>query len=103
MELIVKVLTLEEAQRGVSDSGAWVRQDVVGETLESYPKTVCFEVRNAALVDSVRPGECVKVTFYVQSREYNGRWYTHARAVGLQPVSGAGNGGGTAADAIDQV
>lgn len=83
MQLSGKVIRVYESQSGTSDRGAWVRQSFVIETQESYPKRVCFEVSNPNLINQVSVDELVVVTFMVMSREYQERWYTTVKAVGI--------------------
>ena len=51
------------------------------ETMEQYPKKIAFEAWNddVRLLDDLQPGNVVKVLFNVESREHEGRWYTHCR------------------------
>ena len=60
-----------------------MRQSVVIETIDNYPKRVCFEVSNPNLVNLVSGDDLVVVTFIVMSREYQERWYTTVKAVGI--------------------
>ena len=83
MQLSGKVIKVYEPQSGTSDRGAWVRQSFVIETQESYPKRVCLEVSNPNLVNLVSVDDLVVVTFIVMSREYQERWYTTVKAVGI--------------------
>ena len=83
MQLSGKVIKVYDPQSGTSDRGAWVRQNFVIETQESYPKRVCFEVSNTNLINLVSVDDLVVVTFIVMSREYQERWYTTVKAVGI--------------------
>ena len=83
MQLSGKVIKVYEPQSGTSDRGAWVRQNFVIETIDNYPKRVCFEVSNPNLVNLVSVDDVVVVTFIVMSREYQERWYTTVKAVGI--------------------
>lgn len=77
-----KIIAILEAVSGDSRNNPgtkWMRQDYVLETTDSmYPRKVCFtlwgedRIRNAA----IQMGETVHVEFDIESREYNGRWYT---------------------------
>lgn len=83
MQLSGKVIKVYEPQSGTSDRGAWVRQSFVIETIDNYPKRVCLEVSNPNLVNLVSVDDLVVVTFIVMSREYQERWYTTVKAVGI--------------------
>lgn len=90
METFGKVIKVTETRRGMSDMGAWARQDVVVETAGEYPRTVAFLVSNVALIDKFSAGQQVRVTWWVNSREYNGRWYTDAKATNIELVQAGG-------------
>lgn len=83
MELQGKIINVLDAREGVSSSGTpWKVQPYVLETQEQYPKKVCFEVfgedriaKNTCMFDDM-----VKISFEIESREFNGRWFTSIRA-----------------------
>ena len=85
MELQGQIISVLPTQRGTSKQGnEWALLPFVIETKDQYPKKVCFEVFGAEKVEAVqgfiKPGADVTVSFDLESREYNGRWYTSARA-----------------------
>ncbi len=59
----------------------WHRQEYVLETQEEYPKQVCFELWGEDRIKqaNIQMGDYITVSFSLQSREYNGRWYTSVR------------------------
>ena len=76
---IVKVLS---AQTGTGKNGSWTKQDFIIETSEQYPKKICCSAWGDK-VDALKnysTGDVVKVSFNLESREYNERWYTDVRA-----------------------
>lgn len=81
LEISGKIITVLTEQTGSGKNGVWVRQDFVVETEEQYPKKVCFSAwgDKAAQVKTLQPGQQVKVSFNVESREFNGKWYTDLR------------------------
>ena len=87
MDIVGKIIQVLPLQEGTSKTGnPWKSQSYVLETQEQYPRKVCFEVfgedrikNNACQVDDV-----VTVSFDIDSREYNGRWYTSIRAWRVQ-------------------
>ena len=85
MELIGKIIEECPIQEGTSRSGnPWKKRMYIVETQESYPKKVALTVfgsdRVAATEAAVKLGDTVRVSFDLESREYNGRWYTDAMA-----------------------
>lgn len=76
------VTAVLEIQTGTSANGVWKKQSFVIETFGQYPKTICFDLFASGEKPLITPkvGEVVDVTFSVESREYNGKYYTKASA-----------------------
>lgn len=87
MELVGKVIQVLPPQEGVGRNGnPWKLQGYVLETLDQYPRKVHFEVFGE---DRIKMNPCeidqlVTVSFDIESREFNGRWYTSIRAWKIQ-------------------
>ncbi|EKY02722.1 DUF3127 domain-containing protein [Porphyromonas catoniae] len=83
MELIGKIIQVLPLQEGVSKAGnAWKKQEYILETLGTqYPRKVCFNLFGDN-VDKfpMQVGQDVTVSIDLESREFNGRWYTDVRA-----------------------
>ena len=83
MEVVGKIIQVLPAQEGVGRNGnPWKVQPYVLETVENYPRKVHFEVFGE---DRIKANPCdidqlVTVSFDIESREFNGRWYTDVRA-----------------------
>ena len=83
MEVVGKIIQVLPLQEGVGRNGnPWKVQPYVLETLDQYPRKVHFEVFGE---DRIRMNPCaidqlVTVSFDIESREFNGRWYTSIRA-----------------------
>lgn len=98
MQLTAKLIQLLPLQTGNGKNGQWKKQDFVVETEGQYPKKVCISVWGDKIdAAKLTVGNMLKIDFDVESREYNGRWYTDVKA---WKVELAGEGGGSAA--IDQ-
>lgn len=83
MEIQGKVIQILPQQTGVSKTGnPWAVQPFVIETLEQYPKKVHIELFGSDRINNnpFAVDEFVKVQFDIESREFNGRWYTSLRA-----------------------
>lgn len=67
---------------GTGKNGDWVKQEFVIETIEQYPKKICFSVWGdlTEFVNSLEEGREIVVFFNAESREYNSKWYTELRA-----------------------
>jgi hypothetical protein len=80
-ELTGKVLQVLPEQTGTGRNGQWSRQDFIVETQEQYPKKVCFSAwgDKVSLLKTFKTEDTVKISFNIESREFNGRWYTDLR------------------------
>ena len=87
MDVVGKIIQVLPAQEGVGRNGnPWKVQPYVLETLDQYPRKVHFEVFGE---DRIKQNPCdvdqlVTVSFDIESREFNGRWYTSIRAWRIQ-------------------
>lgn len=90
MEMTANLVQLLPMQTGQGKNGQWKKQEFIVETEGTYPKKVCVEVWGDKINESVlRPGNKVKLSFDVESREYNGRWYTSVKAWKVELADGA--------------
>ena len=67
---------------------AWSVQQYVIETHEQYPKKMCFDVFGEDRIKqfAIQIGEEVTVSFDLDAREYQGRWYNSIRAWKVERV-----------------
>lgn len=71
---------------GTSARGEWKRQEVVFELPQEFSRKICVTFFNKDHdVAQLREGMTCMVSVNVESREYNGRWYTDVRAWRVQP------------------
>lgn len=78
MEITGRVIFVLPEESGTSKAGnAWKKNGYVLETFDTYPKKVKVTVfgRNVDTVH-MEAGKSYVVSVDVESREYNGRWYT---------------------------
>ncbi len=76
-----KVTQILEEQSGTSKNGPWRKQDFILETEDKYPKPVCITQWGDDIDRfGIREGERLTAHVDIQSREYNGRWYTDVKA-----------------------
>ena len=83
MEITGKLIQKLPVQSGVSSSGNnWSKAEFVIETVEQYPKKVCANLwgDRARALDQFQEGSLITVSFDLESREFNGRWYTDVKA-----------------------
>lgn len=91
MEIIGKIIVALPAVGGTSKAGnAWKKREYVLETMETYPKKVFFNFFGDR-VDQypLEVGQTIKLSFDIDSREFNGRWYVDIRAWKAEPADAA--------------
>ena len=79
MEITGKIIQVLPEVGGISKAGnEWKKQEYVLETHDQYPKKVCFQIFGADKIAqaAIQPGEELTVSFDIDSREYQGRWFT---------------------------
>jgi len=81
MEISGKIIAVLPIATGQGKNGTWRSQDYVLETADQYPKKVCFNLFNDKIDQfPLAIDDVITASFDVESREYNGRWYTTIRA-----------------------
>ncbi|SRR6266700_3797119 len=95
MDISGKILQYLPVQTGQGKNGTWKKQEFILETGDTYPKKVCIAVWGDKIdISSFKPGDPVTVSFDVESREYNSRWYTDVKAWKIVSArQAAGNAG----------
>ena len=88
MEIVGKVVRLGNLVEGTSARGPWRKQDLIIETEEQYPRTVCLTCWTNQIDEIQRfaPGQTVKAQIEISSREFNGKWYTDVRVWRFDPI-----------------
>ena len=74
-----QILPLES---GESKNGKqWQKQTIIVETQESYPKLIAIEVSEKAIsrLQDYSIGQTITCSVNIESREYNGRWFTSVK------------------------
>lgn len=89
MEIKGKVKNILAVESGEGKNGkSWQRQDFVIEYMDgNFEKLACFTARNESIISKVaglRSGQEINVHFNVESREYNGKYYTNLNAWKLE-------------------
>ncbi|MBR6203364.1 MAG: DUF3127 domain-containing protein [Bacteroidaceae bacterium] len=85
MEFTGRIINALEPRGGVSNrtGNAWKMQDfVIEETVGQYPKRMVFNVFGEDNLSrfNIQEGQELTISFDINAREYNGRWYNDIRA-----------------------
>jgi hypothetical protein len=82
MDIKGKIIRKLDPQGGTSKAGReWKKQEYVMETLDSaFPRQVKFDFfGDRADQYPLEVGDVITLSFDIESREFNGRWYTDIR------------------------
>jgi len=79
MEIKGKIIQILEATSGKSARGEWKRQDFILETQDQFPKKVCISNWNDKIDISNIENKVITASINIESREYNGKWYTDVK------------------------
>ena len=91
MQLTAKLVQVLPLQTGTGKNGQWKKQDIIVETEGTYPKKVCVSIWGDKINESLlKTGSMLNISFDVESREYNGKWYTDVKAWKIEAGSGEG-------------
>ncbi len=91
MQITAKLIQILPLQTGQGKNGEWKKQDFIVETTDQYPKKICFSLWGDKInPDQLVLGNQLMIDFDIESREYNGRWYTEAKAWKVVVVSAEG-------------
>ncbi|MDR0384573.1 MAG: DUF3127 domain-containing protein [Prevotellaceae bacterium] len=87
LEVTGKIIQVLDLQSGVSARGDWKKQEFILETEDQYPRKICIslwgdKVSDIASIQLNR--DLITVSITLESREFNGRWYTDVRAWKIQ-------------------
>lgn len=86
-----KIFAILPETKGMSAKGEWVSQVFVLKTEEDYPKNICFTILGADKIKeaNIKIGDVVSIGVNIESREFNGRWYTSIKAWSVKKKSEA--------------
>lgn len=84
MEITGKIIAVLEPRKGTSSrtGSEWICGQYVLETMDQYPRKLFFEVFGADRMQqfNIQLGEIMTVSFDIDAREYQGRWFNGVRA-----------------------
>lgn len=90
MDLQIKgtVEQVLEEKSGESKNGPWRKRDFILKTEGEYPKQICITQWGDSIDKAnVQKGEEILAHIDIQSREYNGNWYTDVKAWKIEKAS----------------
>lgn len=93
MEIEGKIIQVLEARGGTSakTGSPWKMQSYVLEMPGTFPRRMVFEVFGEDKINAmnIQEGQDLRVSFDIDAREYQGRWYNSIRAWKVEPAGAA--------------
>jgi hypothetical protein len=83
LEITGKIIQIMDETSGTSKAGnAWTKQEFVIETFDKFPKKVAISVMGdkVAELKKFKSGDQIKASLNIDSREYQGKWFTNINA-----------------------
>lgn len=83
-----RIVQILDVIKGTSSKGEWTKQEFIIETEGQYPKRISMTLFNDKfnVLGSFKAGDTANVSFSVESREYQGRWFTNVNAFKIEKV-----------------
>lgn len=87
MEITATLIKVLEEQKGTSQFGEWTRGTFIVEIEGEYSRKVAFTYYNDKVINRIKQipvGSAVCVSFVLESREWEGKWYTEAKCYNIE-------------------
>ena len=92
MELTGKITNILPIQTGVGKNGnEWKKQEIIIQTEEQYSKNICITLWGNTINDKIKQDNKIKASIDIESREYQGKWYTTVKAWKIESLSASNN------------
>jgi hypothetical protein len=92
MDISGKLVELLPEQSGQGKTGnTWRKRSFIIETIsDQYPKRICIDAwaDKVDFIQNLPIGTEVSVSFDLESREFNGKWYTNVKAWKIERKGG---------------
>lgn len=90
MEIIAKLIKVDDVLSGENERGFWYRGGMVLESLDGHQRLMYVKVQGkdgCERIAQIAVGSTLKVRFIILSREYSGRWYTDVLATDIEVMT----------------
>lgn len=88
MIITATLIQILPIQIGMSKNGQWRKQDIIVETNGQYPKKICVSIWGDKIIENqLQIGNSLTISYELESREYNGKWYTDVKAFKIEVVN----------------
>ena len=78
MQLSAKLLQILPVQSGTGKNGPWQKHTLIVEALDQYHNQICLTIWGDQIdISKIKIGDQLTFNYFIQSKEYNGKWYTN--------------------------
>ncbi len=92
MQIKAKINQILPMQTGTSAKGEWRKQNIIVDTIGDISRKICITIWGDKINESqLQVGNELQIDFDLESREYNGKWYTDALARNIVLTSTGSN------------
>lgn len=88
LEIKGKCIAVLPLETGMGKKGEWKKLNFVIEYGEEYPKQVCLQLFGDRVNNTPAVGDNLTCKFSLESREYNGKYYTTATCWSIEGFTG---------------
>lgn len=106
LEITGKLIQKLDLQSGIGKTGnSWQKQEFIIETTEQFPRKVCANLwgDKVDMLSAINIGDTVIISFNVESREFNGKWYTDVKAWKIEKQGVQVPGGAMPVDTFEPI
>lgn len=86
MKIIAKITEILDVQSGETERGIWYRGGFIAESMDGQGRQMAFVVNGevaTSLLAQVPLNSTIQFDFAIESRNFNGKWYTDLRAYNI--------------------
>lgn len=93
LKLTGKIVKILPPKTGVSAKGTWISQDYLLDVQDKFSRKVLFNVFGQEKIDkfAISLGEIVEVSFNIETKEFNNKYYTSVSAWFVKKISSVNN------------
>lgn len=90
MQLTATIIQLLPLQHGLGKTRSWIKQEVIVETDSPNPKKICVSIWGDKIDENqLKIGNRLNIEFEIESREFNGKWYTNLTVLNTKLIVSA--------------
>lgn len=87
MKIQAKLHSILNPLTGNGKNGIWKKQDLILECEDKFCKKICVSIWGDKInVNSLKVGDYLDLECDIESKEYNGKWYTEIKVLRIEVI-----------------